>query len=157
MKRIGIILALVMAPAPLLAQKFDKLSFMAGCWSAVTGKDQTAEEVWSTPVERMMVGYTRYYEKEKPTHWDFNYVERTDSTIILVTTPHGQAPDTFRLKTLADEVASWTRSGSEFPGLVMYRLASDGALIARLEAPPGVDQTSVEVRFVRARCPGEKK
>ncbi len=159
MRATRLLIPLLLITAPAAAQKvenYKKLDFMAGCWHAVVGKDQTVEEVWSAPTETIMLGYTRYFTKEKPTNWDFNYIQKADSTVYLVLGPHGETPDTFRLKILSDEVASWQRSGTEFPGVVMYRKASDGDLIGRLEAPPGVTQTSVEVRFVRRKCPGQK-
>ena len=151
-------LLLLTAASPLSAQKVEnlrKLDFMAGCWQAETGKDQTVQEHWSQPNDSLLLGYTQYFTKEKPTNWDFNYIRRTDTTVVLVLGPHGQPTDTFYLKTLADEVASWERTGNKFPGLVMYRKASDGALIARLEAPPSLAQPSVEVRFERGKCPGK--
>jgi hypothetical protein len=157
MIKLGLAAALLVAwAAPLSAQKFDKLEFMTGCWRAQTGKDEVAEETWSNPVENVMVGYTRYLAKDSATGWDFNHVRKTDSAVVLVLSPRDQPADTFRLKTLVDEFAVWQREGTKFPGLVMYRKASDGALIARLEAPPGVSQPSVEVRFLKAKCPGQK-
>jgi hypothetical protein len=137
-------------------EDFRKLDFMAGCWKAETGKDQVVQELWSQPNDSLVLGFTQYFSKEKPTNFDFNHIRRTDSTIYLVLGPNGQVPDTFRIKTLVDEVASWERQGGKFPGLVMYRKASDGALIARLEAPPSLADPSVEVRFKRTKCPGGK-
>ncbi len=154
-----LLIPLLLAAGPLAAQKVEnyrKLEFMAGCWHAVVGKDQTAEEIWSTPTETIMLGFTRYFTKGKPTQFDFNYIQKTDSAVYLVLGPHGEVPDTLILKTLSDDVASWSRTGTEFPGTVMYRRASNGDLIGRLEAPPGVEQSSVEVRLERAKCPGQK-
>lgn len=156
---VSLLLLVNLAATPLAAQKtenYKKLDFMAGCWHAVTGKDQTVEEVWSLPTETIMLGFTRYYKDGKPTTWDFNYIQKVDSTVYLVLGPHGEVPDTFRLKTLNDDVASWQRDGPKFPAVVMYRKASDGALIGRVEAPPGGDQPSFEVRFIRVTCPGQK-
>ena len=156
----ALLLILILAGiSPLAAQKVEnyrKLEFMAGCWHAETGKDQTVEELWSMPTESLMLGFTRYFNKEKPTNFDFNYIIRADTAVYLILGPHGQAPDTFRIRTLTDEVAAWQREGTRFPGTVMYRKASDGDLIGRLEPPPGGDQASVEVRFTRSKCPGQK-
>lgn len=159
MRTTRLLVQLLLTAAPLAAQKtenYKKLDFMAGCWHAITGKDQTVEEMWSMPTETIMLGSTLYFTKGKATSWDFNYIQKTDSTIYLILGPHGETPDTFRIKVLTDEVAAWQRSGTKFPGVVMYRKASDGSMIGRLEAPPGVEQASVEVRFERAKCPGQK-
>ena len=157
--RAFIILPFLLATAgPLVAQKIDfrKLEFMAGCWTARTGENSTVQELWSQPNDSLVLGFTQYLAGNKPTQFDYNHIRRTDSTVILVLSPHGQPPDSFRLKTLADEIASWERSGNKFPALVMYRKVADGDLIARLEAPPTVSQPSVEVRFTRMKCPGDK-
>ena len=157
--RTTLLLLMVTATSSLAAQRVEnyrKLEFMAGCWHAQTGKDQTVEEVWSMPTETIMLGYTRYFTKEKPTNWDFNYIIKADTTVYLILGPHGEVPDTFRIKSLTDEVASWHREGAEFPATVMYRKASDGDLIGRLGPPPGGDQATVEVRFTRGKCPGQK-
>ena len=149
---------LLATASPLVAQKieFKKLGFMAGCWTARTGENAYVQETWTQPNDSLVLGYTQYLTGNKPTQFDFNHIRRTDSTVLLVLSPHGQPSDTFRIKTLGDEVASWERTGNKFPGLVMYRKASDGDIIARLEAPPTLSQPSVEVRFSRMKCPGEK-
>jgi len=159
MRTAPLLIPLLLTAAPLAAQKIEdykKLDFMAGCWHAATGKDQTVEEVWSQPTETDMLGWTRYFTKGKPTNWDFNYIQKADTTVYLILGPHGAIPDPFHLGVLNDEVAAWHREGTRFPGVVMYRQASNGDLIGRLEAPAGMDQASVEVRFERARCPGQK-
>ena len=160
MRATRFLIPVLLSAAPVAAQKaenYKKLEFMAGCWHAQTSKDNTVEEIWSMPTETIMLGFTRYFTKEKPTTWDFNYIVKADTAVYLILGPHGELPDTFRLKILNDEVASWLRTGStEFPGTVMYRKASNGDLIGRLEPPAGVEQASVEVRFERVKCPGEK-
>jgi len=159
MRATPLLIPFLLLATPGAAQKVEsyrKLEFMAGCWHAQTSKDATAEEVWTEPTETVMLGLTRYFNKGKLVSWDFNYGLKADSSVYLVLGPHDERPDTFRLKILNDEVASWSRTGSKFPGTVMYRKASNGDLIGRLEPPPGVEQASVEVRFERAKCPGQK-
>src|SRR5262245_27298206 len=119
-----LLLVLLAGTSPLVAQQVEnyrKLEFMAGCWQAQPAKDQTVEEHWSMPTETIMLGFTRYFTKEKPTNWDFNYIIKVDTAVYLILGPHGQVPDTFRAKTLTDEVAAWQREGTRFPGTVMYR------------------------------------
>jgi hypothetical protein len=72
MRTTRLLLPLLLTAAPLAAQKLEnyrKLDFMAGCWHAITGKDQTVEEMWSLPTEAIMLGYTRYFTKGKATNW----------------------------------------------------------------------------------------
>jgi hypothetical protein len=80
-------------------------------------------------------------------------VEKGDSGVTWVSMPKGQAPDTFYVSRLQDEIMSVSREGEEFPGSIMYRRTSDGQLIVRLEAPPGIQQQSVEIRMTRIKLP----
>jgi hypothetical protein len=145
---------LVLGTGPLAAQNLSKLHFMAGCWQGTTGKDQTVEENWTTPSDNLMLAVARYFKGKQATSYEFTVIERTDTATWVISMPKGEKPDTFRLKMLVDEVASWERGGDTFPGLIMYRLVSNGALIVRLEAPPALAQPSVEVRMTRVKCPG---
>ena len=54
------------------------------------------------------------------------------------------------MKTLVDEYVMFENPAKNFPQRIMYRLASDGALIPRNEG----DGPSFEVRFRRIKCPG---
>jgi hypothetical protein len=147
------LLAALSAASPLAAQDFKRFEFMVGCWQGTTGKDQVVQECWTPLAENMMLGMARYLTKDKATSYEFTAVEKSDSGVTWVSMPKGQAPDTFWLKLLADEVMSVTREGEEFPGLIMYRRTSDGELIVRLEAPTGVQQASVEIRMTRIKLP----
>jgi hypothetical protein len=149
-----IVAAAMLGANPLAAQNLSKLGFMAGCWQGTTGKEQTVEENWTTPSDHLMLGAARYFAKKQAVSYEFTVIERTDTVTYVISMPKGQAPDTFRLKMLVDEAASWERPGGTFPGLIMYRRASDGSLIVRLEAPPGSADPSVEVRMLRVKCPG---
>jgi hypothetical protein len=148
-----IVVAAVLGASPLAAQNFSKLGFMAGCWQGTTGKEQTVEENWTTPSDHLMLGVARYFTKKQAVSYEFTVIERTDTASYVISMPKDQPPDTFRLKMLVDEAASWERTGSTFPGRIMYRRASDGSLIVRLEAPPGSAEPSVEVRMLRGKCP----
>lgn len=155
MQRYLIALVLVLAGAsPAAAQKLNKLQFMSGCWEGKTGKDNMVEESWNVPSDDMMTAMARYFTKGKATSWEFTVIERTDSLgILYISMPKAQKPDTFYLNVLADEVASFERRGTEFPGIIMYRRTSDGSNIVRLSPPPGLSDPSLEVRMERIKCP----
>lgn len=155
MQRYLISLVLVLAGAsPAAAQKLSKLQFMSGCWEGKTGKDDLVEETWNVPSDDMMTAMARYFTKGKATSWEFTVIERTDSLgILYISMPKAEKPDTFYLNVLADEVASFERRGTEFPGIIMYRRTSDGSNIVRLSPPPGLSDPSIEVRMERIKCP----
>lgn len=156
----GILIVLAMVSASrLVAQDFDfkKLSFMAGCWEAQTGKDLSVIENWTALSDNMMLATTLYLEKGKGKSFEFTKVEKTDSGLVFVATTEFKDPTEYRMTTLTDEFAVWENRGKEFPQRIMYRLASDGALIVRNDLIEGYDSRNVEVRLKPMRCPGKGK
>jgi uncharacterized protein DUF6265 len=131
---------------------FAKFKFMEGCWQGETGKDQTVEEIWTSPAENLLLSTTRYYTKKRVKAYDFNRIEWVDSTVVFGILSKGKrAEDVYTLKTLADEYFVFENpTKKDFPQRIIYRLASDGALIPRNEG----DAPSFELRFHRIKCPG---
>ena len=133
---------------------FDKFKFMEGCWAAQTGKDNTVEENWTSPAENLLLATTRYLTKKRATGYEFTRIQWMDSMVVFAASSDGKPEDIYPLKTLADEYVLFenpTKKG--FPQRIMYRLASDGALIPRNEG----DGPSIELRFQRVKCPGADK
>jgi uncharacterized protein DUF6265 len=129
----------------------SKLKFMSGCWEAETGKDQRAEEIWTTPSENLLVSTTRYFTKNRVVGYDFNRIEVTDTGVVMGITAKGKPEETYLMKTLVDEYVMFENfAKKDFPQRIMYRLASDGSLIPRNEG----DGPSFEVRLHRMKCPG---
>ena len=136
------------------AVNFEKFKFMEGCWAGEVGKDQTVEEIWTSPAENLLVSTTRYYTKKWATSYDFNRIEAVDSTVVFGIKPKGKDEDIYTLKTLADEYFVFENpTKKEFPQRIIYRMAADGALIPRNEG----DGPSFELRFHRVKCPGADK
>ena len=141
--------------SPKPAVEFSKFKFMEGCWQGELGKDQEVEEIWTSPAENLLLSVTRYFSKKRVTGYDFNRIEAVDSTVVFGILSKGKPEDTYTLKTLADEYFVFENlTKKEFPHRISYRLASDGSLIPRLE---GTDAPSMEVRFRRVKCPGDKR
>lgn len=137
-------------PDPKPKVDLNRLKWMAGCWHVELGKDQTAEEIWSTPVENLMIGVTRYFRKDRATSYDFNRIEATDTSVVFGIRNEGKPESVYTLKTIVDEYVVFENEKKEFPQRVIYRLASDGSLIPRNEG----DAPSSEVRMKRVKCPG---
>lgn len=140
---------------PKPAVEFSKFKFMEGCWRGQLDKDQEVEEIWTSPAENLLLSTTRYYNKKRVTSYDFNRIEAVDSTVVFGILSKGKPEDVYTLKTLANEYFVFENlTKKEFPQRISYRQTSDDGLIPRLE---GTDAPSMEVRFHRVKCPGEKK
>lgn len=129
----------------------DKLKFMAGCWVGQIDRDTEVEEIWNSPTENLMTSTTRYLRKNRATSFEFSKIEVRDTTIVFAASNEGKPFDEYTLKTLIDEYVVFENLKKTFPQRIIYRLASDGALIPRNE---GEGQNSVEVRFKKVKCPG---
>lgn len=131
---------------------FEKLKFMAGCWQGQLDKDTYVEEIWTTPSENLLLATTRYLKKNRATGYEFTRIQATDSGVVFGAASDGKEENIYLLKTLVDEYVLFENDGKRFPNRIMYRLASDGALIPRNE---GNDAPSIELRMRKMKCPGK--
>jgi hypothetical protein len=130
---------------------FDKFKFMEGCWRAQTGKDEAVEEIWTSPSENLLLATTRYLTKNRATGYEFTRIQWVDSVVVFAASSDGKPEEVYPLKTLASEYVLFENPGKKgFPTRIIYRMASDGALIPRNEG----DGPSIEIRFQRVKCPG---
>jgi len=136
---------------PKPAIDFARLKFMEGCWAGNIDKDQVVEEIWTSPAENLLLATTRYLTKRHATGYEFTRIQAVDSTVVFAASSDGKPENVYTLKTLADEYVLFENlAKKEFPQRIMYRMASDGALIPRNEG----DGPSIELRFHRIKCPG---
>lgn len=158
MRRVLLLALLLAVPVGLEAQdhpKVTRFSFMAGCWEGELGPDNIVQEHWTSPTNEMMLATTRYLNKKREaTGWEFTRIAVTDSGVVFAAASNGEAEHVYKLSQHASEYVLFENLAKPFPQRIIYRLASDGALIARNE---GEGQLSLEVRFRRVSCPGEKR
>ena len=129
----------------------SKLKFMAGCWQGPLDQDTQVEEIWSTPSENLLVATTRILQKGRAIEFEFTRIEATDSGLVFAASSNGKPFDEYVMKTLVDEYVAFENPRKTFPQRIIYRLASDGALIPRNE---GEGQPSIELRMKKTKCPG---
>jgi hypothetical protein len=157
MRRAFLLAVLLAVPLGLEAQNHPKVSrfaFMAGCWEGEVGPDNIVEEHWTSPTDEMMLATTRYLNKKREaTGWEFTRIAVTDSGVVFAAASNGEAEHVYKLSQHAPEYVLFENLAKPFPQRIIYRLASDGALIARNE---GEGQLSLEVRFRPVSCPGKK-
>ncbi len=154
----GLALGLVLLGSPGTtradAQDLGKLKFMEGCWKGEPDDGTVVEENWTSTSNNLLLAVTRYLKKNEATNWEFTRIEKTDSLTAFIAQSKGEAPDTFALKTLIDEVVIWENLRKEFPKRIMYRRTSDGNMIVRLEDDSPAGERDFEVKVRRVKCPG---
>lgn len=138
-------------PPPKPKVDFSKFKFLEGCWRVQNDKDSWAEEIWTSPVDNLLVSTTVYVTKGMATGYDFNRIQAVDTTVVFGVSNNGKPEDVYTLKTVVDGYMLFENPTKKtFPQRIMYRMASDGALIPRNEG----DGPSFEVRLRRVKCPG---
>ena len=143
-------------PAPPAKPKvdFERFKFLEGCWRTQTDKDTYVEENWTAPSENLLLATTRYLTKSHATGYEFTRIQWVDTMVVFAASSDGKPEDVYPLKTLAHEYMLFENLAKKgFPSRIIYRMASDGALIPRNEG----DGPSIEVRFQRVKCPGDEK
>ena len=139
------------APPPKPKVDFSKFRFLEGCWRVQTDKDTYVEENWTAPSENLLLATTRYLHKDHATGYEFTRIHWVDTMVVFAASSDGKPEDVYPLKTLASEYVLFENPEKKsFPSRIIYRMASDGALIPRNEG----DGPSIEVRFERVKCPG---
>lgn len=158
MRRLLPIALLLAAASSLSAQshpKITRLDFMAGCWEGSLGREDRVQENWTSPTDNMMLATTRYLNKDKQaTGWEFTRIVLDSMGVAFIAAGNGEPEHRYALTTISSEYVLFENLAKPFPQKISYRMASDGALIARNE---GEGQLSVEVRFERVRCPGDRR
>lgn len=129
---------------------FSRLKFMAGCWAGKIDPETVVEEIWTTPADNLLLATTRYLKDKRASGFEFTRIQPTDSGVVFAAASDGKPENVYLLKQLADEFVVFENMAQRFPQRIIYRLASDGALIPRNEG----DGPSVELRMQKVKCPG---
>jgi hypothetical protein len=120
---------------------------MAGHWR---GADEgtVMEELWTAPAGGTLLGVHRDVKGGRTVSWEFLRIETTPDGIVYQASPMGRPPTPFKLVESGERRAVFANPQHDFPKRILYWLAKDGALHARIEGDAG---KSMEWRWERAR------
>ena len=132
----AMLFSLLLAGAPALVQagELDDLAWMAGSWCGVTDRGATQEELWMPPKGGMMLGLHRDVAPSGRSAFEYLRIEDQGDKIVYQASPGGRPPTPFTLVETGEHSAVFENPENEFPKRILYSLAPDGALIARIEA-----------------------
>ncbi|MFN7928186.1 MAG: DUF6265 family protein [Blastocatellia bacterium] len=127
------------------------LAWLTGCWEGATGKRQY-DETWSKAAGGTMLGIGRTVVDGKTTEYEFMRIHQEADGLYFTAQPSGQAPGSFKLKSLHDKEVIFENLQHDFPQRVIYRLAADGTLQARIEGVMNGKARAVDFPFRRVAC-----
>lgn len=111
-----------------------QVAFLAGSWVRESG-DSREEEHWTAPNGGLMVGMARTVKAGKATFFESLRIEVGKDGVIYTATPAGQAATAFLLNPAksSEHKVVFENPAHDFPARVIYWLADDGKLHARIE------------------------
>jgi hypothetical protein len=147
------VLLLIPAASAAQAPTLQQLDWLAGCWAA-NGPTRQSAEHWMAPAGGTMLGMSRTLSQGKTAEYEFMMIRQdADGSIHFVARPSGQAGASFKLSGGGPREAVFENLDHDFPQRVIYRLAEDGTLAARIEGTVNGKQRAVDFPMQRAGCP----
>jgi len=127
----------------------DGLSWMAGSWTG-TQDGVDMEELWIAPKAGSMLGLHRDAAGGRTVSFEFLRIESAADGVTYWASPKGRPATPFKLVESAGRSAVFENPEKEFPRRILYWLAEDGSLHARIEGTQGGKPASEEWRWKRA-------
>ena len=117
----------------------EAVAFLAGSWVR-EAKDDRQEEHWTAPVGGAMVGMARTVKKGKTVFFEHLRIEAGKDGLVYWASPGGKPATPFVLKSSEKNKVVFENEKHDFPKRVIYWLAADGSLRARIEGDGGKGQ-----------------
>lgn len=143
--------------APRAAQRdgptasIDRLAWLAGCWEGMVGGSQYYEH-WMKPAGGAMMGVSQTVARGKTEEYEFLQIRQEENGVFYVAKPSGQAEAAFRLVEHDSDRAMFENPQHDFPQRIIYRLRSDGGLLARIEGRENGTDKGFDHPLTRVRC-----
>jgi hypothetical protein len=116
------------------AEKADvaTLAWLAGSWQGTAGGVEM-EELWLAPKGGAMVGLHRDVAGGRMVSFEFLRIEADADGLVYQASPRGRPATPFRLVESAKNRVVFANPQHDFPQRILYWLADDGRLHARIE------------------------
>ncbi len=134
---------------PLQAKEIEKLSWMSGVWSQIKA-GETVQESWLGPSGKMLVAVNLTTSLKGKTSFEYMRIVETDAELSFFASPSGKPPTEFKAKEMGNQRIVFENLVNDFPQRVIYSLAPDGALLARIEGTVNGKLEAMDWRFVSA-------
>jgi hypothetical protein len=114
----------------------EGLAWMAGSWAGEQGGLEM-EEHWTAPKGGSLLGLHRDVAAGRTVSFEFLRIASSADGIVYWASPQGRPPTPFRLVESKDGRVVFENPGHDFPQRILYWLAADGSLHARIEGIKG--------------------
>lgn len=128
-----------------------QLAWLAGCWAYV-GAEAGSGETWTPPAGGALLATARTLRAGRVVSHEFLRIVEEDGGLALYAAPSSQAGARFALASLTANEVVFANAANDFPQRVIYRLAQDGSISARIEGAKDDPSRSVDLPMRRASC-----
>lgn len=149
-------IALLLAALPSISSAaspdldLQSLAWMAGAWTGTAG-GMEMEELWTAPKGGSMLGLHRDVANGRTVSFEFLRIEASPAGATYWSSPGGKVATPFRLISSAGRRVVFENPEHDFPTRILYWLAEDGTLHARIEGTQGGQAASEEWSWRKAR------
>jgi len=132
------------------AQNIDQLAWMTGSWAQVK-EGETVRESWLGPQGKLMVAVNLSLSQRRGTTFEFLRIAETANGLAYYASPQGKTPVEFKLKEMSEKKVTFENPTHDFPRRILYWMATDGAMHARIEGNIQGKERTIEWRFEREK------
>lgn len=154
MKRLALVACVLIAtsaraegPTATLAD----LAWIAGCWDG-KGTLSQYQEQWMEPSGLTMLGMSRTVADGKTVAYEFLRIHQETDGIYYTSIPSGQTQASFKLVKFDAQSVVFENPDHDFPQRIIYRLDTDGALMASIQGRNKGARKQVDFPMRRATC-----
>jgi Domain of unknown function (DUF6265) len=126
------------------------VGWMAGSWQG-SEAGLEMEETWLPPKGGAMLGMHRDVKEGRMVSFEFLRIETDKDGLVYLASPHGKPATPFRLVESAKTRAVFSNPAHDFPTRILYWLADDGRLHAKIEGSQGGKPASEEWSWSRVK------
>jgi hypothetical protein len=127
----------------------SELAWITGHWTGVQD-GMEMEESWLAPKGNTMLGLHRDVKNNRTVSFEFLRIEAAADGITYWASPRGKQATPFRLIELSGKKAVFENAPHDFPQRIIYWLASDDSLHAKIEGTLGGKPASEEWAWSRS-------
>lgn len=152
--RLGLLLALLLGPAPGWAQsaRVAQVGWLAGCWQLADGS-RTVEEQWTRPLGGIMLGLGRTVRGDSLVEYEQVRLFEREGRLVYAAAPSGQSPAEFVSVAVADSAVTFENLAHDFPQRVRYRRLGSDSLVGRVEGLRRGTVRGIDFPYRRIACP----
>jgi hypothetical protein len=135
--------------------KASSVAWLSGCWQGGSG-GRIVDEQWMTPRGGMMLGMGRTTAGDKTIEFEQVAIREQDGHLVYEASPSGQLPASFSSIKVTTSRVVFENLEHDFPQRIIYSLAADGSLQARIEGLRDGQLRGIDYPMKRVACPDGK-